>query len=89
MGFGILESIRRALTGKVVRKTDITLGNKTTISFRLKVKDDDPYVVMACTVAGNYQYYPMDLQDFQALTAAVLATKAAIEDSRNQIGHPS
>jgi hypothetical protein len=55
MGFGILESIRRTLTGKVVQKTDITLGNKTTISLRLKTKDDDLYVVMACTAAGNHQ----------------------------------
>lgn len=81
MGFGIVESIRRTLTGKVVQKTDIALGNGTTISLRLKARDGRFYVVMACTAGGNYQYYPMDLREFQALTEAMLATKAAIETS--------
>jgi hypothetical protein len=83
MGFGIFESIRRTLTGKVVQKTDIILGNTTTISLRLKKQDGRLYVVMACTAAGNYQYYPMDLHEFQALTDAILATKSAIDQSRD------
>jgi hypothetical protein len=83
MGFGIIESIRRTLTGKVVHKADVAFGNRATISLRLKMKGGDLYVVMACTSPGNYQYYPMDLQEFQTLTDAMLATKTAIENSRN------
>ena len=83
MGFGILESIGRVLTGKVVRKTDIRLANTGTISLRLKTKGDGLYVVMACKAGWNHQYYPMDLREFEALTDAMLATKAAIENSRN------
>jgi hypothetical protein len=83
MGYGIVEIARRALTGKVVKKADVMLGKYMTISLRLKTNGDGLYVVMACRAAANYQYYPMDLREFQALTDAVLATKAAIESSKN------
>lgn len=82
MGLGIFESLRRTLTGTVIKKTSVTLGNKTTISFRLKANGNDRYVVMACTAIGNHQYYPMDLHDFQTFTDAVLATKAEIDNTR-------
>jgi hypothetical protein len=83
MSFGILGSIVRVLTGKVVRRTDIAPGNGTRISIRLKSRGDDLYVVMACSAFANCQYYPMDLHAFNALTEAMLATRAAIEKSGN------
>jgi len=82
MGFGLFESVWRVVTGEVIQKLDVKTGNGATISVRLKGKGDGLYVVMACTYPGNYQYYPMDLAEFQAVTDAMLATKAAIEKAK-------
>lgn len=80
MGFGILASIRRVLTGEVIQKTDVAISNGAmTVSLRLKKSSGDLYVVMACTTTGNYQYYAMDLDEFQAVTDAMLATGTAID----------
>lgn len=86
MGFGILQSIRRVLTGEVIQKTDVRIGNGAiTISLRLKRGRGDLYVVMACTTTGNYQYYAMGLDEFQAVTDAMLVTRAAIDKAGNSI----
>jgi len=83
MGFGLAQSIWRALTGEVVQKIDVKLGNGVTVSMRLKRKSDGLYVVMACVAMGNYQFYPMDLGEFQAVTEAMIATRAAIGKLNN------
>jgi len=67
----IYMSARRALTGRVVRQKDVRLQMMADFSVRLKTNGPEQYVVVAVLASGNYQYFPMDLAEFDAVTDAM------------------
>jgi hypothetical protein len=69
---GIFESVKRVLTGEVLDKFDTEIGGPCIISLRLKrdKRSGDKYVVLAALSAGNYQYYPFDLDEFDRFVEA-------------------
>lgn len=64
--------IRRAFGGQVIRQVDTnlrSLGMK--LSFQLKLERDEPYVVLVLASHGNYERYPMDLDEFDSVLEAM------------------
>ncbi len=77
---GIFKSMKRVLTGRVVRRTDLHIMNDTcSISLRMKRDSDGVYVVLACTSAGNRQYYPFERSEFETFVAAAIEIKDALD----------
>ena len=71
--------MKRVLTGRVVRRTDLHIMNgNCAISFRMKRDSDDVYVVLACTAAGSRQYYPFEGSEFESFVAAASEIKDAL-----------
>jgi len=80
MAFGVFQSLKMAMSGKVIHQIDVPIMSGATASLRIKKqKGDKPYVVMACLASGNYQYYPMDLETFRLFSSAVLETRDKLE----------
>lgn len=69
------------MTGTVVGTTDVELGNRGSISFRLKRSDDLLYAVMVVK-AGVTLYYPVDLSDLRHIEAALRVTRQQLDPSR-------
>ena len=75
----IFRSIKMAITGKVIQRIDTPIMDRQcTISLRLKRDSQGrKYVVLAGMASGNYQYYPMELEEFKQLTDAAIAIQSA------------
>lgn len=66
--FGIFESVKRIVTGEVIRRLDTPIhGGTTTASLRLKrdKKAGSEYVVLGLTASGNYQYAAFEPHEFR------------------------
>jgi hypothetical protein len=85
---GIFKSMKRVLTGRVVRRADLHIMNgRCAISFRMKRDGDGAYVVLACTSAGNRQYYPFERSEFESFVAAAIEIQDALGSDIAQ-NHP-
>jgi hypothetical protein len=82
MGFGILEGIWLTLTGTVVWLTEADFGDKRTIRFLLKRKDDLCYAVMELGLPAGTFCYPVDWDDLRNLQEVLRATRQQLEPSR-------
>jgi hypothetical protein len=82
MTWRIFRFMRRTLTGEVVHKVDVEIDD-CIVSIRLKRNKDELYVVMAFLASGDYQYYPLDIDQFKSVTQALLSIKAVAETSEN------
>lgn len=76
MGFlkSAVSAIAMATTGKVIEQMDTSImSGLCKVSLRLKQKNDksSPYVVLAGIASGNYQYYPMNAEEFERFANAV------------------
>ncbi len=81
---GIFKSIKRVVTGEVIRQLDSTgNGGMTTVSLRLKRdrKDTEKYVVLALISSGNYQYCSLSTDEFKALVRSALELQEDLEPS--------
>ena len=81
---GIFKSLKRVMTGEVVRQIDTEIfGGWCTMSLRLKrERNGAEYVVLAAISRGNHQYYPFELHEFDRFVEAVKAIRAAAHSSR-------
>jgi hypothetical protein len=80
MVFGFFQTLKNAMTGKVINQIDVPIMSGATASLRIKQqKGEKPYVVLACLASGNYQYYPMDLEAFRSFSSAVAITRDKLE----------
>lgn len=82
MGFGIFEGIWLNLTGTVVWLTEADFGDKRTIRFLLKRKDDLIYAVMELGLPAGTFSYPVDWDDLRNLQEVLRATRQQLEPSR-------
>jgi hypothetical protein len=77
----IFRTIKMAVSGEIVHQIDTPImDGRCTISLRLKQDSKGrKYVVLAGIAGGNYQYYPMELEQFKQLTDAALAIRKTIQ----------
>lgn len=77
----IFRTIKMAVSGEIVHQIDTPImDGRCTISLRLKRDSKGrKYVVLAGIANGNYQYYPMELEQFKQLTDAALAIRKTIQ----------
>jgi len=71
---GVFRALKKVITGEVVKQIDTAVqGGLCTMSLRLKRNraSGDHYVVLAGLSSGNYQYFPMDKNDFEQFAKAV------------------
>ena len=71
---GFFRSLKRLVTGEVVRKIDIeTLNGRCTVSVRLKreVGSGDKYVTIASLSSGSSFYMTFDSQEYNQFAEAV------------------
>lgn len=75
----IFRSIKMAVSGKVIKRIDTPIMDRQcTISLRLKRDSQGrQYVVLVGIASGNYQYYPMELEELKQLTDAALTIQSA------------
>ncbi|MGN7737232.1 hypothetical protein [Ensifer sp. 22564] len=79
---GIFRSLKRVLTGQVIRQSDIQIMNGTCVlSLRVKRESGSGrfYVVLAAKASGNYQYYPLEPDEFERLFDAAIETRVALQ----------
>jgi len=80
---GLFRSIKRAITGEVIRTIDTeVLNGSCKLSLRLKRErgSNDRYVVLAGIASGNYQYYVLDRQEFGEFAQAIKTMQAAMDE---------
>ncbi|OBQ80713.1 MULTISPECIES: hypothetical protein [unclassified Mesorhizobium] len=75
----MFRSIKMAVSGEVIQRIDTPImDGHCTISLRLKRdRKGRKYVVLAGIASGNYQYYPMELEQFRQIIEAALAIQSA------------
>ncbi|CDZ31145.1 Hypothetical protein NGAL_HAMBI490_60240 [Neorhizobium galegae bv. officinalis] len=77
---GIFKSMKRVLTGRVIRRSDLHIMDGTcSISLRMKRDSDGAYVVLACTAAGSRQYYPFERSEFESFVTAGSEIRDALD----------
>jgi hypothetical protein len=82
---GLFKSMKRILTGQVMRRSDVSLMNGACVmSFRIKRDNVGLYVVLASRASGNRQYYPFDVDEFESFVEAAIATKDALRSAVNE-----
>jgi hypothetical protein len=75
---GLFKSLKRVMTGRVIRKIDTPLMNDScTVSLRLKEDSSmNRYVVLAGNSAGHYQYFAFEPDEFDRFARAVMDIRA-------------
>jgi hypothetical protein len=82
---GLFKSIKRVMTGQIIRRSDVPLMNgKCVMSFRIKRDSDGVFVVLASNAAGNHQYYPFDTNEFEKFVEAAIEIRDALPSGINQ-----
>jgi hypothetical protein len=80
---GIFKSLKRVLTGEVIRQIDTEISGGCTASLRLKREGDGAeYVVLALTGGGNYRYYAFELREFDGFIEAAKEIRAGAQSGR-------
>lgn len=86
MGASVFNQLFRAMqmviSGKVIQRIDtVYAGGYCTVSLRLKQnkKSGEQYVVLACISQGNYEYFPLELDEFRHFADAVNTMSASIK----------
>jgi hypothetical protein len=77
----MFQVMKMAMTGEIIHQIDTSIaGDNCQISFRLKRerKTGREYVVMAGIATGNYQYYPMEIDEFDRLVESALQLRSRI-----------
>lgn len=76
---GIFRSIKRVLTGEIIRRSDVPIMNGTCVmSFRLKRDGGGEYVVLAANAPGSHQYFPFDMNEFEKFVQAAINIRDAL-----------
>jgi len=82
---GLFKSLKRVLTGQVIRRSDVPIMNGTCVmSIRMKPDSEGDFVVLACKAAGNHQYYPFDTNEFEKFVEAAIEIRDALPSDINQ-----
>ena len=82
---GLFKSIKRVMTGQIIRRSDVPLMNgKCVMSFRIKRDSEGVFVVLASNSAGNHQYYPFDANEFEKFVEAAMEIRDALSSGINQ-----
>ncbi|MBX4906999.1 MULTISPECIES: hypothetical protein [Rhizobium] len=83
---GLFKSLKRVLTGKIIRQSDVQIMNGSCI-MSLRIKRDSGsggvYVVLASKASGNYQYYPFDAEEFDSFVDAAIEIKKALRSDES------
>ena len=85
----MFQVMKMAMTGEIIHQIDTSIaGDNCQISFRLKRerKTGREYVVMAGIATGNYQYYPMEIDEFERLIESALQIRSRITSSTKKAG---
>lgn len=76
---GIFRSLKRVLTGEVIRRADVPMmDGKCVMSFRLKRDNDGVCVVLAANAPGNHHYFPFDPDEFEKFVIAATEIRDAL-----------
>ncbi|MCY1290545.1 hypothetical protein D9M68_404230 [compost metagenome] len=84
---GIFRSLKRVLTGQVVRQSDVQIMNDTcVVSLRMKRESGSGrfYVVLAAKASGNYQYYPFEADEFERFVHAAVEIRGALQSATGE-----
>lgn len=82
---GLFKSIKRVMTGQIIRRSDVPLMNgKCVMSLRIKRDSEAVYVVLASNAAGNHQYYPFDTNEFAKFVEAAIEIRDALPSGIKQ-----
>jgi hypothetical protein len=92
---GIFRSIKRVLTGQVVRQVDMkVMGGNAEVSLRVKREGNKPddYVVLAIKASGNYQYLPFEAEEFDRFVENAISIRDGLTRNASADGqsdHPA
>lgn len=81
---GIFKSLKWVLTGQVIRKSDVQIMNgNCVVSLRLKRESGDGrfYVVLAMTSSGNYQYFPLETDEFERFVDGAIDIRGDLQSA--------
>ncbi|MFK0273185.1 hypothetical protein ACIQUG_05900 [Ensifer sp. NPDC090286] len=85
---GLFKSLKWVMTGQVIRKSDVPIMNgNCVLSLRMKRESGSGrlYVVLAMTSSGNYQYFPLEADEFERFVDGAIEIRGALQSATDEV----